>query len=366
MIFLADLPPPVHGMANVNAKVLCLLRGKSQKVSVINTAPSFLARLFPGRLWQVAKCAQAIYGFLTLFFALLFCRENVVYRPINGGRGQLYDLAYLSLCSMFRAKVYIHHHSFQYLHSKLKIFSLLNIISPNSVHIVLGLSMRERLIDLYGINGNNIRVVSNAAFFDVKDDMCFKENQDGQSLKIGYLANITAAKGAFEVIELARKNYRNGAFLKVVMAGPVSEVHVTEALEKEVCCNSSLSYLGSLYGDRKSRFYQGIDVFVFPSKYINEAEPLVLYEAAQYGVLNIATDMGCMKDVLATLNGVCIQTEIASAESLSVALQRIVLSPSLLELCTSSNRQARLDLFHKHVAESKKNLHAVIKEILVK
>ncbi len=41
------------------------------------------------------------------------------------------------------------------------------------------------------------------------------------------------------------------------------------------------SYLGPIYGDAKTAFYGNLDVLLFPSNYVNEAEPLVIHEACE-------------------------------------------------------------------------------------
>lgn len=50
--------------------------------------------------------------------------------------------------------------------------------------------------------------------------------------------------------------------------------------------------------------FKNIDVFAFPSKYINEAEPLVLYEALQYGSFIVGSRQGSMQEVINKVDGV--------------------------------------------------------------
>ncbi len=55
-----------------------------------------------------------------------------------------------------------------------------------------------------------------------------------------------------------------------------------------------VTWSGPIYGLDKQVFFNTIDVFVFPSRYVNEAEPLVIHEALAYGLPVIATDRGCI------------------------------------------------------------------------
>jgi len=61
---------------------------------------------------------------------------------------------------------------------------------------------------------------------------------------------------------------------------------------------SDVEYVGPLYGEHKERFYRQLDVFLFPTNYANEAEPLVIYEAMRQGVHVIACDRGSIAEML--------------------------------------------------------------------
>ncbi|MGY3412382.1 glycosyltransferase involved in cell wall biosynthesis [Bradyrhizobium sp. GM5.1] len=47
-------------------------------------------------------------------------------------------------------------------------------------------------------------------------------------------------------------------------------------------------------GKEKCDFYRSIDVFAFPTTYINEAQPTVVYEALTAGIPVIAYGRGCI------------------------------------------------------------------------
>ena len=61
---------------------------------------------------------------------------------------------------------------------------------------------------------------------------------------------------------------------------------------------SDVEYVGPVYGGQKEQFYRQLDVFLFPTNYANEAEPLVIYEAMRQGVHVIACDRGSIAEML--------------------------------------------------------------------
>ncbi|WP_348704070.1 glycosyltransferase family 4 protein [uncultured Neptuniibacter sp.] len=301
-IFLVDLPDPVHGMSNVNHSVLSEALSRGIKPVVINTAPSYAASFYGKRLWGVIKFCHSFVCALRLFFYLVLCSESVVYRPINGGLGQVYDFGYIILCKIFGSKILIHHHSFNYLNNRRWFFKVLNQLGgKESIHIVLGARMKEKLIELYGIYPEKIHILSNIAFFSGNRSIPFQENRP---IVVGHLANLCVEKGIGDFIALCEALSSKGYEFRAHIAGPYTDLKSKEIIGNVISKLPQVKYLGPLYGADKDSFFQGLDIFVFPSHYCNEAEPLVLYEAAQFGVLNLGTRRGCMASVIKSLGGI--------------------------------------------------------------
>ncbi|WP_010557332.1 glycosyltransferase family 4 protein [Pseudoalteromonas marina] len=297
-----DLPKPVHGMSNVNLAVLNKTLKLGLKPTVINTVPSYAARFFMSKYWGVFKLTHTFLCYFYMFFKLLFNFGGVVYRPINGGTGQVYDLVYIAICRVFFQKIFIHHHSFNYLNDHSSLFSVLNKIAGSATtHIVLGPKMGEKLTEHYGINKEKIRVVSNLAFFETVNNV--EKRDTTNTVVLGHLANLCLEKG----IALFLKVCSNLELLQIdfvaKIAGPFADDDAKKMVLEAVAVNPNIKYLGPLYEEDKLEFYKSLDCFIFPSMYKNEAEPLVLYEAALNGVFLAGTRKGCMKDVIESLSG---------------------------------------------------------------
>jgi glycosyltransferase involved in cell wall biosynthesis len=66
--------------------------------------------------------------------------------------------------------------------------------------------------------------------------------------------------------------------------------------------------VGPVYGDAKFSFLSSIDLLLFPSKYPNEAQPVVIWESLSVGTPVVSTDVGAIAEQ-ATHGGVELVTE---------------------------------------------------------
>ncbi len=112
---------------------------------------------------------------------------------------------------------------------------------------------------------------------------------------IGFLSNITKEKGGEIIIDLAQAIKERGMPLGVVVAGPCPEDDLLQKLQHAVS-EGALEWRGSTYGADKAKFWTDIDLFVFPS--LNEAEPLVIWEALAAGIPVLTYERGCIRDQL--------------------------------------------------------------------
>lgn len=362
IILLMDMPPPIHGMSNVNKAVLRAAIDNACEVSVINTVPSYASALFGTKLWFLVKVIHTFVCWIRLLFKLSISSSQVVYRSINGGKGQIYDLVYIGLCRIFGKHIYIHHHSFNYLNTKSPLFQILNVIAGHEAkHVVLGAKMGDLLDSLYGVSPDRIIIVSNVAFFE-NNNACVTAGTNDHvecGIVIGHLANLCIEKGIGEFIDICRELTIKDIKFTARIAGPFVDVE-SEKLVLEVCQElSSVTYLGALYGTSKDLFFESLDAFIFISKYKNEAEPLVLYEAAQYGALLIGSEQGCMKEVISSLSG----CSVPHSPSLSLLLATTLENSLELGHFNVVQRQNRLDEFSSIHEKAKMSLDGLIHEI---
>lgn len=284
VFFVGPLPPPVHGFSWVNYQVFDLIQKKSSVVH-FDRAPSLR-----GQLVTILIFLKEIFRFI--YYMMVF-RPSVVYIGWSGGFSMLVDVVYVFISKVFMVPICLHHHSFAYL-NRVRWYNKIALSATRSqFHVVLCPLMADFLVDKYGILSDNISVVSNAAFLQ---SACIFEFNHRNNISVGFLSNITEAKGIFEFFDLA-KIFSGDERFYFYIAGPVAD-DIVSKFEDRVATASNVTYVGSVYGDNKEIFLNSLDVFVFPTKYVNEAEPVSIAEALRAGLPVISITRGCISGML--------------------------------------------------------------------
>lgn len=342
VLFIGALPHPTHGMSTINKRMLEKLKSSGISVNVYNTVPAGYENTNNKTLWEIKRHVRRILQIPLIWLQIFLHRKERLYVSISGGYGQIYDIASLLPIMLINITTHIHHHSFAYLNSKTRIANcLLKYILGKAHHIVLCEQMALRLSDNYEIDHHNINVISNMAFFDYPQYL-FTPKKELTS--IGYISNISFDKGIDTFLEIVLSSNFKALGKKAIIAGPFESPNVRNFVLDKIKDNHHVTYLGPVYGDDKLNFFKSVDLLVFPTKYPNEAEPIIIYEAFQAGVPVISTQRGCIKSMLNSNTG------------LSMNIANFVASSTELitELAHDASRLERLSTnSRKHFEQSK-------------
>lgn len=291
VLFVGALPPPLHGFSKINNEMLELIK-KENRVTIINTAAT-------GRGIINEILNLLIIPFLTLY-KIIKEKPQSLYLGLNGGMRQCGDIFIVLISMGFNLNIFIHHHSFSYI-NKIKLYNrIMFYISKNSTHIVLCETMASNLVKIYRINKENVIVLSNAAFL-VKNERESKY-YDRKIICIGFLSNITRAKGIFIFFDVMDKLVKEGVAFSAVIAGPL-EKGIEKEFYNRLKAHNSVDYIGAIYGLEKKAFFKKVDLLLFPTIYENEAEPITIIESFSYSVPVISLDRGCIKSIINHTNG---------------------------------------------------------------
>ena len=286
IFFVGPLPPPVHGFSVINKFVYQALLERKFLVNITDLAPNKFLTL-PYK-W---------IKFLLLVAISSFGRRGTLYLPISGGLRQLIDIAFALPAKFFGLPIFIHHHSYAYLNTKTMVSRFVFFFLNNSTHIVLSEGMKRKLNDQFQIPLNNIYVLSNSAFLNVENSQYVLERYQSKEVTIGFLSNITLEKGIFVFFDAIQDLLDKKISVSAIIAGPVSPVIKAE-FESCLMMFSNVRYLGSVYGEEKKAFFSKIDLLLFPTLYVNEAEPVTLWEAMAHSVPVVALQRGCIKEMI--------------------------------------------------------------------
>lgn len=290
LCIVGPLPPPRHGVSAVNEAVLALATSEGFSVTCLNTAPASLERSIKVRVRRLVNVIKAIGG-----VGRFTCQYShaAVYLSLSGGWGLAYEAVIAWRAKRAGARIVVHHHSFRYLDGPFwPMRILVKAAGPQAVHVVLGGLMAERLRARYPAVGP-VMVMSNAQFI-------IGEGKASEKLRtVGYLSNLSAAKGLDDVLAAAESSLGRGWPLQFIIAGPFENPADNAKYTRRMKSLGNVRYLGAVQGAAKEEFFLGIDAFLFPTRYRHEAEPLVVLEALSYGRPVIAYARGCIPSVLA-------------------------------------------------------------------
>lgn len=345
-------PPPVHGMAVVNAAVRDAVQRAGVTPLVIDVAAAGLDRSPIARLSRLPKVLRGL-GLLAHQGGL---RGMALYMSVSGGFGQLYEIAFLLLARLRGMRVFMHHHSFAYLDKPNELTrALMRAAGDEAIHIALSPGMAQRLKGSYGVGG--VTPISNAVFFataDVTDAVRVVPET------LGFLSNITPEKGVFEFLDLMKAAQTAGLPVRGRLAGPFQDADTERAVRARLRELPLVEYVGPRYGADKAAFFDGVDVLVFPTQYVNEAEPVTVHEAMSRAVPVIAYGRGAIPEILSADCGLVIDPAMPFAPAALAQLERWLADPAAFQAAS----KATAARFANTLAENQVRWRALLAEIV--
>ena len=289
ILVIGPMPPPVHGYSLVTSFVVEELR-KIARVEVVDNAPDTLVRRLRYHVERVYFAGCAAWALLRQGGP-----DRVLYTAIAGGSGVLYDLPLVALARACGFRIFFHHHSYNYVTRRRRLTAALFALAGNATtHICLSADMARRLSDLY-VRVQRTFVLSNAMLIAPAAG----PSAHAGPIRLGFLSNLIPEKGLDVVLAVARALHTQGVAFVLVVAGPALSAEIRALLERaRVELGAALDYRGAVYGTEKTAFFQDIELFLFPTRYTNEAQPLVLLEALAAGVPVVTTDHGSIRETV--------------------------------------------------------------------
>lgn len=299
IVVIAQLPPPIQGAAAQTAAMLEYLSpGLDLEVADIS----------PGRTIgfgrHFIRSCRTIKAIGLLVARRRECR--VLYHPVDGGAGLIYSVAIAAVAKALGYSIFVHHHSFAYVDRRSRLMATLaRILVDKGTHIVLCGTMADGLAVHYPIA--RTYEISNVALLPPAARV---PRPARETVRLGFLSNLIVEKGLDTSIELLRAALAEDLPIELHIAGPPTDRRALELVEtarREL--GGRIHYAGALYGEDKRTFLEGLDVFLFPTRYINEAQPRVVIEALGHGLPTLTISRGCIASDIGSAGGLCLPPE---------------------------------------------------------
>lgn len=319
-VLLGPLPPPVHGAAVMHAAVAQDLARRGP-VEVIDIGPG------AGGPKAIRRLARALAAVAKLGLAAR-SGARCLYLTADDGYGVAYAVPALALARTLGMTIIVHHHSFRYIDRPTWPMRLLIALAGCTAHhLVLCPAMHRGLIDAYR-RDLRATVVDNAALTVTEPGKI--DRAHAARLRIGMLSNLSAAKGTLQFLACLDHAAQRGLPIDARLAGPSTEPEIAERITAARAKHGDrLIWYGPLYGVDKDRFWNDIDVFVFPTRYRSEAQPLVVLEAIARGIPVIARARGCLRDDIGP-GGVVVPDSVDFTEAALTTLESWLHDPAKL------------------------------------
>lgn len=217
-------------------------------------------------------------------------------------------------------------------------------ISKADTVIVLGELLKDQFSFITDID-SKIAVVPNGLPSELQDkDQKHRILVRSDSFRLLYLSNMIPSKGYLDVLEACRILYVEkgipiqcdfcGAFLATinddVARSPAEAEAAFYRLVTEKGLTNVVRYHGTVRGERKREILQAANVFILPTAYPWEGQPISIIEALAYGLPVIATRYrGIPEQVIDGRNGFLLKEK--SPQAIAAAVEKLWQNPALYE-----------------------------------
>jgi len=330
ILFLVQLPPPVHGVSAVNNLIYnSLILNKNFETAYIDISPSNELDEI-GKL-QACKLFKTFFIFINTLVSFVKFKPNLVYMTLSPYGLAFYKDGILAIAlKILGASLVFHMHGkgIKQIVEKSKFKKYIYKFVFKNVDVI---HLSERLFT----DIESVRDLSNKIFAlpnGVKPVEHFSHFRDKKIVFI-YLSNLVRLKGAdilVHAISLIPEKYHNLFCVKIIGKSS-SQDYIDELIETIKSNNiKNVEICGPKYDKDKEIALTSSDVFVLPTK--NDCFPLSILEAMSAGLAVISTNQGAIPDMVESgITGEIIDN--CSPEEIASAMLKFINNPDYLRNC---------------------------------
>lgn len=356
VLFIAQLPPPVHGASMMNNYV------KNSKI--INDAFSgfFLPLQFVDKIEDIGKPSLSkilkMFGFSSKLVSTLFrIKPKLVYYTLAPFGGAFYrDALFVFIIKLFRVRIIFHLHGKGIIDQSQNAFKrkVYQFVFKNTDVITLSKMLDYDIEKVH--SGRVFNLANGIEIYEAKKDIDQKEK-----LRILYLSNLIITKGVVDLVNALVLIEDIDVEYQVDILGDSADISIQElkALVDNMGLSNRVNVLGPKYGEDKWEALQNSDIFVLPTYFKNECFPLVLLEAMQTNNAIISTNNGAIEEIIEDC-GILVPQN--SPKELAIAIKELL---SDQERIQRLKEKSRIEFEKKYTLEIfERNFVDILKTVL--
>ena len=354
VLIIGPFPNPISGVSIANKVVEEILNADLNfTVEKINTS-------YPIFDEQIGEFSIQKFLFYLRINSSFFkvSKNNIIYITLGQTFfGVLKYALFIVVASALRKELIIHVHG-NYLgkeYQSLKGFKRVLfyfLVSRFTKGIVLSNSLKHNLTPF--LEDKNIFSLPNFA-----QDYLYKEDKKfvKDELRIFYLSNLMKEKGIFCLLNALKNLEKNNIIYKAKIAGNIDQKYSKEILNLFTELKNA-EYIGIVNGDDKKNLLEWGNVFVLPTFYKMEGQPISILEAMATTNLVVTTNHAGISDVFQDkINGYFVEKN--NENSIEKILSYLAANKSELKKIAEYNKTFFLNNFTVDIF--KKNLLEIIK-----
>ncbi|RTZ02056.1 glycosyltransferase [Flavobacterium bomense] len=320
ILIIGPFPEPINGCSLANAILLKQLRlNNTVSVDVINTNSKNISSKNVGH-FTVSK----VFSFLKVYKKIFnINKSDVVYTtPGQTFYGIVKYIPFYFYCLLIGRPYIIHIHGnhlgneYKALRGFKKCFFSF-YIKKASAGIVLSNSLKVNFNGL--LNPKKIFIVENFA----QDDLIQKEkiSKPKDMLRLLYLSNLMKEKGVIDFLDSLILLKKEGIIFVADIAGKIEDESKFMINNKFNKLHGFIKYHGVVSGQCKIDLLEKSNVFILPTYYRMEGQPISLIEAMATGNIIVTTNFSGIPDIINKDNGYYVQAK--NPESILEVLMKI-------------------------------------------
>ncbi len=355
ILFLVQLPPPVHGASIMNQHVINIFEKSKYTIRTIELR-------FVESIDQIGKVSfLKIIRFLNvgynIFKNILFWRPDIVYFTLSPFGGAFYrDVVYVFILKIFRVKIAYHLHGKGIKNNFNKWWKkvLYKFVFKNTTVIHLSPILEE---DIKELDYSEIYFVPNG----IENTKYIEREQSKNTTNLLFLSNLIFSKGLFVLLEACKLLKEKELNFNLNIVGKEGDITFDE-LESRIKLlelKGTIQILGPRYDDEKYMVLNSSDALVFPT--YCDCFPLVLLEGMQFGLPIVSTYEGAIPEIVDDgVNGFLIKQK--DAHALAEKLEILIRDKHLREKMGRAGREKFLKEYT--IEKFEENVHRVFHEII--